>query len=515
MKLLKIFFLTLIILNLGAVVQAGKRFTSSYPCSEAAKTCVSSGTKIVDGFAVTKDCWEWSYIKTCNYPSKDDCKNFYHCYAVATHACLLKDSLGNCVNLYREFSCKSWDPITIENKTIRQDLVEKDGQEGLICKGMPCIDGHCVDKSYMTNGEMMDSISKLYAVSSMNPDKLGNFNLFQGYCDHCSKKAMSYTNCCAIDPKGWGKNFGAKCTKDENDLMDKRSKKLCEFAVKENKQTMGVTTVVKHHYCCFGSLLDKVIQVEGRKQLFPDKPVDQLFSNNGRVDCRGFTLEEIQKIDWDKVDFTEFIEDFKVKFFGKYKSPNPDEISQRVNSSMASLRKYDNNPNNQQNNMTGWKGDMQDESWEAEEERRIEAEKILAVRQAEKLEQERLAKIEAERLNKIRLAKLAEEARLEKRKFINEYQRLSKLAQDNTVPSSTLGKRHAELHKSNRELEKQKGIPYATQICSQAWEEMRLESNIASVTNSISQYSNNPGQRKIYENIRKGYEDELEKLKSQ
>ena len=37
--------------------------------------------------------------------------------------------------------------------------------------------------------------------------------------------------------------------------------------------------------------------------------------------------------------------------------------------------------------MTGWKGDMQDESWEAEEERRIEA---------EALEAERLAKLEAE-----------------------------------------------------------------------------------------------------------------------
>ena len=239
------------------------------------------------------------------------------------------------------------------------------------------------------------------------------------------------------------------------------------------------------------------------------------FGSGGSPNCRGFTLEEIQRIDWDKVDFTEFIEDFKVKFFGKYKSPNPDEISERVNSSMASLRKYDNNPNNQENNMTGWKGDMQDESWEADEERRIEAEKILALQEAERLEQERLAKIEAERLEQIRLAKLAEEARIEKRKYIDEYKGLSKLAQDNTAPSSTLGKRHAKFHKNNADLREKKGIPYATQICSQGMEEIRLESSIAWVTKYIIQNSNNPAARNTHEKILKTYEDELEKLKSQ
>ena len=61
---------------------------------------------------------------------------------------------------------------------VRTGLIEKEGREKLVCKGIPCIDGNCVDKSYETNGEMMDSLSKLYATSNMNPDKDGNFNLF-------------------------------------------------------------------------------------------------------------------------------------------------------------------------------------------------------------------------------------------------------------------------------------------------------------------------------------------------
>jgi conjugal transfer mating pair stabilization protein TraN len=116
--------------------------------------------------------------------------------------------------------------------------VEKDGLETLVCKGVPCIDGNCVDKRYMTNGEMMDSISKLYATSKMNPDKNGNFSLFQGSAAHCSKKATSYSNCCRKDPKGWGKQLGAKCTKDENDLAERRANNLCVYVGQSSSKTL-------------------------------------------------------------------------------------------------------------------------------------------------------------------------------------------------------------------------------------------------------------------------------------
>ena len=135
------------------------RFASDYPCTDIAKTCVSSGERIIDGEKVYRDCWQWSYTKTCNYPSKNNCAECRGCYFVANGGCLLFDNQGNCVNQEREFSCKAWEPGVIENKTVRYDLTQKDGQEGLICKGIPCMDGNCIDKSYLTNGEMMDSIS--------------------------------------------------------------------------------------------------------------------------------------------------------------------------------------------------------------------------------------------------------------------------------------------------------------------------------------------------------------------
>ena len=424
--------------------EAGNRFTSSYSCSDAVKTCVSSGARIVDGFSVTKDCWEWTYYKTCNYPSRDDCRNFSHCYAVADLPCLLRDNYGNCVNLQKEFSCKSWEPVTIDKEMVRTGLVAKDGKDRLVCKGVPCIDGNCVDKSYLTDGDMMDSVSKLYAVSQMKGALDLNFKLFAGFAQSCSKKAAQYTNCCSTSLKGWGKNLGAKCTKDEIDLVDKRQKNLCVYVVKENKQTMGITTVVKHHYCCFGSLLNKVIQVEGRKQLFPGKSISELFKKGNKADCRGLTLAEIMQLDFDKMDFSEFFTDI----LKRMKIPKIGDISARVNSSLPNVRKYDGNPNNKKNNMTGWNADVKDDSWEAQEEKRLEAERIekerLARLEAERRERERLLAIERQRLEEERriaeLKRKQEEARLAELKRIEEERRREILRQEELRKQRKLAK---------------------------------------------------------------------------
>jgi conjugal transfer mating pair stabilization protein TraN len=102
-------------------------------------------------------------------------------------------------------------------------------------------------------------------------------------------------------------------------------------------------------------MLDKVLQLQGRKQLGLN------FGSGGSPNCRGLTLTEMQRIDWEQVDFTEFIEDFKGKFFGKYQSPNPDEIAGRVNSSMPGIRKGDDDPLAPPSNMTGWSSNIPDE----------------------------------------------------------------------------------------------------------------------------------------------------------
>jgi hypothetical protein len=324
------------------IVEAAK-FVSNYSCADSVKTCLSSGTRVIDGFTVHKDCWEYSYKKTCNYPSKNDCGLYQHCYSVALRECLLEDSLGNCVNQLQELSCKSWQPVTISKEQVATSLKEKTGVSTIVCKGVPCISGNCIDQSYITNSEMMDSISKLYAVSQAKGATDLNFKLFAGFPQHCSKKATAYTNCCSLSMKGWGKHLGAKCSKDEKDLIDRRLKNLCVYVGKENKQTLGITTVVKHHYCCFGSLLNKVIQVQGRKQLGLN------FGSAKNPDCRGLTLTEIMQLDFEKMDFSEFF----TEIVKRMKLPNINDIGARINSSLPNIKQYNDNANTQEKQKAG------------------------------------------------------------------------------------------------------------------------------------------------------------------
>lgn len=521
MKILKILLITLVIANSGVIAQAGKRFTSNYPCSEAVKTCVSSGTKIVDGFPVTKDCWEWSYIKTCNYPSKDNCNQYSHCYSLGERDCLLRDSLGNCVNAKKEFSCKRWEATHVEQEKVRYGLEEKDGKATLVCKGIPCIDGNCIDKSYDMDGDMVKSVSQLAAMSQGKDSAMG-IRIFEGLAQHCSKKGAGWNNCCKVFPKGWGKKLGADCTESERILSDKRQKNLCEDAGTSKIKGVGGTSFGrKHHYCCFGNILEKVIQKEARKQL------GRSFGSGGKTDCSGLSLEDLERVDFSQMDLSEVA----AYFVKKMAMPNIADVTDRVHSALGTtIRFEEEHPGNDRNRLAGvnWNRDLMGPT-PAEQE---EAAKL----EAEKLEQERLAKIEAERLEQIRLAKLAEEARLERRKYIDEWKRLDRLTREdpaagvtfvNILSNPTMHQeqlnyysmmrvnRAAAFHQNNRDLEKKKGIPYTAQICSQAWEETKVELEMASVKWVISTISAHPASQESYKKTLKGLENELEKLKSQ
>ena len=310
--------------------EAGNRFTSSYPCSDNGKYCTSSGIRTVQGFQVHRDCWDFAYSKTCNYPSKNDCAQHARCYSLGQRDCVLRDSIGNCVNIKKEFSCKRWVPTFTESETVRYGLKDKDGIEGLICEGVPCIDGNCIDKSYDMDADMVSSVAQLGALSQGKNTGAG-FKIFEGLGMHCSKKPASYSNCCQVFPKGWGKNLGAKCSKDEEILSQKRQKNLCIYVGKSSSKTLGVTTVTKHHHCCFSNLLEKVVQVQARGQLGLN------FGSSGSPNCRGLTLEELARVDFSKMDFSEIAADMQKKIA----MPNIDDVEGRIKGSFKSSNTFD------------------------------------------------------------------------------------------------------------------------------------------------------------------------------
>jgi len=352
-KVILLIVLMPILITLTPGVASSDEFSATVPCTDEDKICVSSGIRQIDGHNVHRDCWEWRYSKTCDYQSKNDCKDYAHCYAVADLDCLHSDSLGNCVNRQKEFSCEHLEPVTIDKEMVRTALIASEGREQLLCQGtVPCIDGNCFDKSYEVNQEMMESISQLHAISQMKGVTDLNFALFAGNEQHCTRKMADYSNCCGLSLKGWGGALGAKCSSDDKDLAQKRQKNLCVFIGTKAHKTAGVKTHTKYRYCCFGSLFNKVFQVQARKQL------GMSFGNADEPDCRGLTLQEIMRLDFEKIDFSEFFTEIAKQL----KTPNIVDINSRVSSSLPNIKQYDGNPNNKQNKMSGLSEGVKDAS---------------------------------------------------------------------------------------------------------------------------------------------------------
>lgn len=336
-------FMLLIIFIVQPAIASG-RFNPGYSCSDSGRVCVDSGSKVVDGFSVTIDCWKWSYNKTCNIPSKNDCFEHSHCYSLGQRDCLLRDNYGNCTNMQKEFSCKRWEPTYVESDHIRYGGTEDiEGEDKLVCKGLPCIDGNCIDKSYEMDADMMDSVSKLYALSQGKNDGY-NFKIFEGVSRHCSKKIADYCNCCKIFPKGWGKQLGAKCSKDEQILANLRQKNLCEYVGKKSSKNLGVTTVTKHYFCCFSNILEKTIQIQGRKQLGFN------FGSGGNPNCRGLTFDELARIDFSKIDFSPVAAEIQMKMA----MPGSDDIQGRIETSLPGISEFNKHvPDHPENKSAG------------------------------------------------------------------------------------------------------------------------------------------------------------------
>lgn len=318
-----IFFLqiTLIKISLGA------HFKSDYPCSNMVRRCIDKNEHIIEGEKLKRECWVWEYSKICDYPSKNDCNKYKNCYFFKENGCLIRDSLGNCVNLQKEFSCKKWQGNIALGHLNYSDVVHNEG-ENVVCLGVPCIDGNCIDKSYDIEDDLVSSVSQLQALSQGKSEGY-NFKIFEGKALHCSKKALSYIDCCKISHKtiGWGEKIGAHCSQNEIYLMEQRAKDLCVYVGKKSHKALAATIIKKHYFCCFNNLLEKAIQLQARAQL------NLNFGSADNANCRGFTLEELDRISWEQIDYSVVA----AEIYKRITAPHPQDIKDRIRNSVIKL----------------------------------------------------------------------------------------------------------------------------------------------------------------------------------
>lgn len=312
-------------------------------CKLLEETCTDESTKLINGVMV-KGCWNTTKKYSCeaNGSTVSDCRPLLEkgCSQIGSE-CTSKDAKGVCLSYSQKYQCEKT-PASEEVKTI--------------CVDADCVDGSCLEKEAdEKDGDFAEAITMMEAAREaglyMEKDYAGTLQLFNGEENKCTVKVLGGSNimsCCKqvkIDASaGTNKNTGStltgaygnspdaptqqtpgspyqyddvynddkllkqlqsqltfgwlECSESERELGVKRGSSLCTHArtwCSKKDPVFGSCLEESRAYCCFKSILAKLINRQGRAQL--GLSLEQ---------CGGLTIDQIHKLDFSKMDLTEF-----------------------------------------------------------------------------------------------------------------------------------------------------------------------------------------------------------------
>jgi conjugal transfer mating pair stabilization protein TraN len=284
-------------------------------CGYHSKVCTQGPqTRMIEGIPITQDCWQYTMTYACSYPAKDDWGPLRARGCAQIHSKCKKYVGNTCVIYQQTYQCKDVGRTTFQIQGGNTPF---------------CMDGNCRDQSWENNDELMSSVAQLSILKEMQ----GNFKngfLFKGDDNRCSQYKLSFKNCCGSE-KGWGRDLGlASCSANEKLLNKRRKSGLCHrIGTYCSKKVLGQCVKKKTTFCCFSSRLLKAFQEQGRAQIRlgwgdPKAPL-----------CRGFTIEEIQRIDFSKLDLREVFEEL----MKNYKPGKMGDIGRQVGERLEVIKR--------------------------------------------------------------------------------------------------------------------------------------------------------------------------------
>lgn len=283
--------------------------------------CTEAGgnrTINIDGktYTVYSDCWAWkdTYLKqeadngSCDVYMKDPACTVsrVNCQEKSGSACLQEEVT---------FSCE-----------------KKVTGEAQLCSGqLVCANGECDVIENGTSDGFGKAVSALASVTAAAQDVAAmndvNVRTFTGKPVECRMAIAGFNNCCK--DSGWGQGIGlAHCDSEEKALGKAKEKLLTVYVGTYcSKKVLGVCLQKKKAYCQFDSKLAQIVQAQGRK--------GQLgigFGSGKHPDCRGITVEELQSLRFDRMDFSNFYSDLNAGTT----IPSDSELAERVKEQVAS-----------------------------------------------------------------------------------------------------------------------------------------------------------------------------------
>ncbi|NBW75746.1 MAG: conjugal transfer protein TraN [Sphingomonadaceae bacterium] len=267
-------------------------------CSYAREECTAGPeTRVVDGVAVTRACWQKSKVYMC----QNTVGGLNDCGALeANSQCRMDREIclddpptgGGCVVSERVYVC----PIAGTTPEPTQYICGDD---------VYCVNGECEAVQREASTEFKDAVVALNALGQANAEfDETTLMLFSGTRETCSKKVFGLSNCCS----GSGVPLLTPwiCNAAERLLDQKDDAGLChKLGTYCSSSILGICVTRKDAYCCFESKISRILQEQGRPQI--GKPWGT--PKNGT--CEGFTIFEFQQLDLSIMDFSEVYAEFQ------------------------------------------------------------------------------------------------------------------------------------------------------------------------------------------------------------
>lgn len=294
-------------------------FDKSTAISGAGSICTDPGgtrTEIVNGneSSIHSDCWGYSDSYLVGSDSTGTCgtlMNDKNCTR-ATTACTETES-GVCVHQSETWQCQ---------KTFTSG--------GLLCgNDYFCKTGDCNEANGAGDNGFDETVIRLAGLAAAGDDVKGDsttVSAFSGKVMSCRKAMAGFSNCCK--DSGWGQSVGlSHCNSDEKALGKAKEKKVTVYVGQKcDHKVLGVCLQKSAVYCAFGGKLARLIQEQGRR--------DQLgigFGSGDSPNCSGITVPQLQSIQWDKMNFSEY-EDY---LRANMKVPDTGALTQQVKDRIA------------------------------------------------------------------------------------------------------------------------------------------------------------------------------------
>lgn len=274
-------------------------FDKKSALSSAGSICTEPGgtrTVTVDGkeYSQTNSCWAYSDSYVTGTNSRGNCGSLMDNPActLSSHSCTTTES-GVCTHQSETYQCqKTW------------------SSSGLVCGGeYICKSGACDETNGTGDNGFDTAVAKLAGLASAAEDVRDqnstiDVRAFTGKAMSCRKAFAGFSNCCK--DSGWGQDTGlAACNDDELALGKAKAKKITvSVGERCDHKVLGACIQKSKVYCVFDGKLARIIQEQGRRDQLGVK-----FGSGDSPDCRGITVPELQSIDFDKINFSDFYED--------------------------------------------------------------------------------------------------------------------------------------------------------------------------------------------------------------